>query len=62
MLARRRIEGEDLVFLVLTDLAGVTRARAVPIADLPTARRHADYRTADVRTAVVSGVSSCSNA
>lgn len=34
LLARRRIEGEDLVFLVHTDLAGVTRARAVPIADL----------------------------
>ena len=34
MLARRRLEGEDLVFLVVTDLAGVTRARAVPIADL----------------------------
>jgi glutamine synthetase len=35
LLARGRIEGDDLVFLVHTDLAGVTRARAVPIADLP---------------------------
>jgi glutamine synthetase len=34
LFARPRIEGEDLVFLVHTDLAGVTRARAVPIADL----------------------------
>jgi glutamine synthetase len=34
LLARGRIEPEDLVFLVHTDLAGVTRARAVPIADL----------------------------
>jgi glutamine synthetase len=33
--APARIEGEDLVFLVHTDLAGVTRGRAVPIADLP---------------------------
>jgi glutamine synthetase len=39
LFARRRIEGEDLVFLVHTDLAGVTRARAVPIADLPSRLR-----------------------
>jgi glutamine synthetase len=36
---RRRTAGEDLVLLVHTDLAGVARARAVPLADLPSKLR-----------------------
>lgn len=39
LFARLRPEGEDLVLLVHTDLAGVARARAVRIADLPSRLR-----------------------